>query len=108
MLTSVPGPTIFQSQWPKNVVMRTTAMVTRAVSEHIFTLPKSFLTHFAMASGRPSPASISESQRTSQAIPKASSAPPIRSSANCRGQPSVWSRVGGICRKLVSHIVRSV
>lgn len=70
-------------------------MVTRAVSEHIFTLPKSFLTHFAMASGRPSPASISESQRTSQAMPKASSAPPIRSSANCRGQPSVWSRVGG-------------
>ncbi len=87
MLTIVPTPIIFQSQRPKKTSISTTPMVTSTVSEHIFTFPKSFFRTPAIATGKPSPASISESHLTSQAMPNASSAPPTSSSMNCKSQP---------------------
>ena len=108
MDTRVPAPTIFQSQCPKNTNMKIIPIHTSDVSEHIFTLLNSHFSAFEIASGRPSPASIRESQRTSHAIPNARTAPPARSSRNLREYPASGFMSSGTCRKPVSHIVRSV
>ena len=105
---SVPGPTMAQSHRPKNTSMNTEPTATSSVSVHIFTLLKSRPLNLAMASGKPSPASMSESQRTSRAMPKASTAPPSSSSASRRGRPMAGGKSKGTCMKPVSHMVRSV